>query len=59
MTFMCAGRRSTSFRLDGTDFPEPMQGQLVLAVPEDLDSNTNGVPDFYEVAAPIPATSRA
>lgn len=47
----------TRFRFDGTDFSEPILGELALNTPEELDDNTNGIPDFYEVAAAVPATT--
>lgn len=48
----------SGFRFDGTDFSEPILGQLAVNTPESLDANTNGIPDFYEVAAAIPATTQ-
>lgn len=45
---------ATLFVLEGPLFPEPLTGELVVLAPEELDDNTNGVPDFYEVEAAIP-----
>lgn len=47
---------ATLFQLEGPEYPEPLPGELILSVPDQLDANTNGIPDFYEVAAAIPAT---
>jgi hypothetical protein len=44
------------FRLNGPEFTEPLLGEIIMNAPELLDDNTNGVPDFYEVSAEIPAT---
>jgi hypothetical protein len=44
------------FRLNGPEFTEPLLGEIIVNAPEGLDDNTNGIPDFYEVSAEIPAT---
>jgi hypothetical protein len=43
--------------MDGPDFIEPMEGWIALTVPETLDDNANGLPDFYEVDQAVPATT--
>ena len=50
---------AAAFQLEGAIFPEPVEGEIAFQVPEDIDDNANGVPDFYEVAQAIHATTRA
>ncbi len=53
--FQDTASHATYFLLDGPEFPEPLPGELDLVVPEDLDADTNGIPDFYEVKEEIAA----
>ncbi|MCC7375044.1 MAG: hypothetical protein IT581_10330 [Verrucomicrobiales bacterium] len=48
---------ATLFRMESVQFPEPLEGELAVLAPDTLDGNTNGIPDFYEVAAGVPATT--
>ncbi len=45
------------FMLETPDAPEPVFGEMGIQVPESLDANTNGVPDFYEVAEAVPSAT--
>jgi hypothetical protein len=48
---------ATRFSLEAPDFPDALEGELVINAPEHLDENTNSVPDFYEVGMELPAPS--
>lgn len=46
------------YLINGDIFFEPVPGRLLLDVPESRDSDTNGMPDFYEVGHAFQATTQ-
>lgn len=52
-----AGTHGSFYKLSGGALPEPVFGTIFLNVPVQADANTNGVPDFYEVALEVPVTA--
>ncbi len=47
----------TAFLFEAPDFPEPLAGELVIDLPDDEDSDENGIPDFHEVSRGVAAQS--
>lgn len=60
VTVLPAGAPSSHgsfYRLTGDIFFEPIYGSFLLNVPQATDTNTNGVPDFFEVGQAVAAAT--